>query len=307
MIQGSGKWRLRDAFSPRLLMGVLMLCLLAATHVQAHMGHEAKLDHPFIVSGVIVNSNTAAYVEAFARTLGKAAGYPLKVQFVDSYSALTAALHKDPNAIGWTCGAPFVEDHVRDGQQLVGVPLFRGEPTYYSLIITRKGRPEKTLLDFKGKVLAYSDPRSNSGYVAPAYQLKQAGFDIRDYFRLLLLVGNHERSIEAVASGLADAAAVDEYVWVEYLKSHPELAGRLVEIDRFGPFPFTPIVAGKAVNKKTIDRLQKALLGLSRKNEGKKLLGKFGLDGFTVKSADFYQPIESMMRDLNWPLEGHVK
>jgi len=285
-----------------LLMGTLMLCLLAG-RTQAHSSHDSRLVHPFIVSGVVLNSDNAGRIEAFAKILGEAAGYPLQVRFVDSYDALSAALRKDPNAIGWTCGAPYVEDHIRDGQQLIGIPLFHGQPTYHSLVITRRGRPETSLLDFKGQILAYSDERSNSSYIVPAYQLKQAGFDIQNYFRLLLLAGNHERSIESVASGLADVAAIDEYVWVEYLKIHPDVGRKLHEIERFGPFPFTPIVAGKAVDRNTIERLQQALTGLAQKPAGKKLLDTFGIDGFVEKNDDFYRPIEDMMRTLGWPQE----
>ncbi len=294
--------RQRTVSSGWLISG-LILCLLTAS-TQAHSSHDSRLLHPFIVSGVILNSDNAGRIEAFARILGEAAGYPLQVRFVDSYSALSAALRKDPDAIGWTCGAPYVEDHLNDGQQLVSVPLFLARPTYHSLIISRRDRPEKSLLDFRGKVLAYSDKRSNSSYMVPTYQLKQAGFEIQSYFRLLLHAGSHERSIEAVANGLADVAAVDEYVWVEYLKIHPDIGQQLHEIERLGPFPFTPIVAGKAVDQKTIERLQQALTGLAQKPAGKKLLDSFGLDGFITRDDDFYQPIKDMMRTLGWPQDA---
>ena len=285
------------------LIGGLCLCLLMGS-AQAHSRHDSRLIHPFIVSGVILNSDNAGRIEAFAKILGEAAGYPLQVRFVDSYDALSTALRTDPDAIGWTCSAPFVEDHHRDGQQLVTVPLLRGQPNYYSLVISRMGGAEKSLLDFRGKVLAYSDRRSNSGYVAPAYALKQAGFDMQNYFRLLLHAGNHERSIEAVANGLADVAAVDEYVWIEYLKRHPDTGQQLHQIERLGPFPFTPIVAGKAVDRATLKRLQQTLGGLAHKPAGKALLDDLGLDGFVTRDKDFYRPIEDMMRSLGWPRDG---
>lgn len=282
------------------LAGILLS--LATLSAVAHSGHASR-PHPFIVSGVVINSDAAAQIEALANMLGKAAGYPLQVQFAKSYSALSDGLRNDPYAIGWTCGAPFVEDHIRDGQQLIGVPLFRGQPTYHSLIITRQGRPEKSLLDFKGQVLAYSDSRSNSGYIVPAYELSLAGFSIEHYFRLLLHAGNHERSIEALMNGLADVAAIDEYVWVEYLKVHPAAATTLHEIARLGPFPFTPIVAGQAVSGERIAQLQQALLSLSSRPAGQQLLQSFGLDGFSKQTADFYLPIEKMLRQLNRPLQ----
>jgi phosphate/phosphite/phosphonate ABC transporter binding protein len=263
-----------------------------------HNGHENN-PHPFVVSGVIVNSDGAERVENFVKVLSKAANYSLKVTHVDSYRDLSEALRTDPNAIGWTSAAPFVEDRRRDGQQLVSVPLFRGQPTYSSLIITRRGRAEKSLLAFKGQVFAYSDPRSNSGYVAPAYQLAKTGIEIHNFFRLMIHAGIHERSIEAVTNGLADVAAVDEYIWVEYLKLHPEIASTVYEIERFGPFPFTPIVAGRAVSPEAIARLQRALLSFSQQSDNARLLQAFGLDGFVTKQASFFDPIAKMMDSLS--------
>lgn len=280
-----------------LLTGLMIFCLSLGL-AQAHGEHGGKSTHPFVVSGVVLNAAATERMKAFADILGRAAGYALAVDFVDSYSALSEALRNDPNALGWTCGAPFVEDRLKDGQQLIGVPLFRGQPTYHSLVITRRGRPEKSLLDFRGKVLAYSDIRSNSSYVSPAYTLRQAGYDMETFFRFRLHTGNHERSIVAVANGLADVAAVDEYVWVEYLRANPDIEQKVKIIERQGPFPFTPIVAGRGLDAGLVERLQRALVGLKQDRQGRKLLDEFGLDGFVTVSDDFYQPIEAMLRTL---------
>ncbi len=103
--------------------------------------------------------------------------------------------------------------------------------------------------------------------------------------------GSHEGSINALVNYLADVAAVDEYIWVEYQKKHPEEAGRLREIERFGPFPFTPIVAGSKVASDVIERIQGALVAMATDQDGQNFLQHFGLDGFVVKELTFYDPI----------------
>ncbi len=193
--------------------------------------------HDFVITGVVLNSGNARLVEQFVELLGKRSGYRMRARFVSSYDDLSDVLRKQPDAIGWTCGAPFVQDRRRDGQQLVSVPLFKGQPLYDSLILTRKGRREKTLADFRGQILAYSDPRSNSGFIAPAYRLKKQGIDMKKHFRLLLHTGNHERSIRALLNGLADVAAVDEYVWVAWRRNNPQKARKLTVLERIGPSP----------------------------------------------------------------------
>ncbi|MFQ5469619.1 MAG: hypothetical protein ACE5EH_04845 [Gammaproteobacteria bacterium] len=54
----------------------------------------------------------------------------------------------------------------------MAVPIFNGKPTYYSLTITKNGRTEKSLLEFKNKIAAHSDPRSNSGFIQQPFNLK---------------------------------------------------------------------------------------------------------------------------------------
>lgn len=208
-------------------------------------------------------------------------------------------LRENPDAVGWTCGAPYVQDSEASGQQLIAVPLLNKKPTYYSLILTRTGRSEKTLADFKHSVLAYSDPRSNSGFLSPKYALYKQGIDIDKHFRLLLDTGNHESSINALLNNLADVAAVDEYVWLAYLNKHPEASKTLHEIERMGPFPFTPIVAGSEISAGDISKLSSALLDMSDDTEGQKLLSEFYLDGFVKKEPAFYQPIKNMLEEVN--------
>lgn len=251
--------------------------------------------HSFVVSDVVINSGQAKQIKSFVRLLSEKSGYPMQVVFTSHYTELSNLLRDHPDSIGWTCGAPYVEDHKAYGQKLVAVPLFHGKPLYHSLILTRKGRPEKQLADFKDQVLAYSDIRSNSGFVSPAYALRQKNIDISKYFRLTIDTGSHENSIAALLSGLADVAAVDEYVWVEYVKTHPKAAQQLTELERMGPYPFTPIVAGPKVNAETLKKLEDALTGMQSDAKGRVKLNDFGLNGFEVEPDSFYAPIAKML------------
>ena len=282
----------------KLMITVLACICMTLPAPGAHAEEPVSHAHTLVISGVVLDQGSNALDSRFTQWLAKHSGLRLSVRYADSYQSLSNTLRKQPDALGWTCGAPFVEDHAADGQQLVAIPLFKGKPLYHSLVIARSGRQEKSLADFKGQVFAYSDPRSNSGYVAPSYALKQAGIDIKSHFRYLMRTGLHEHSIEAVLGGIADVANVDEYVVVEYLKAHPEARKQLAIIEQFGPYPFTPVVAGKGVPKETIARLQRALIGMHEDKEGAKILAGLGLDGFVTREAAFYQPIAAMLHFL---------
>ena len=254
---------------------------------------------PFVVTGVIINSHNGHLIERFTEYLSTKSGYPLQVAYVNKYSDLSRALRENPKAIGWTCSVPYVQDSEANGQQLIAVPLFDKKPTDHSLILTRSERSEKNLIDFKGSVLAYSDPRSNPGFLSPRYALHKQGIDINKHFRLLLKTGSHEGSITALLHNLADVAAVDEYSWQSYLKKHPEASKTLHEIERMGPFPFTPIVAGNEVDTKDANKLLSTLLNMNNNATGKALLAELYLDGFVEKKPAFYQPIKNMLQEVN--------
>lgn len=255
---------------------------------------DIEKKHLFVVSGVVVNSDSGQKVENFVKMIEKKSGYKLKAFYVDSYTRLSEVLRKNPDALAWTCGAPYVQDHIRDAQQLIAVPLFNGVPTYSSYIVSRKSDKGTKLSDFKSRVFVYSDPRSNSGFVAPAKLLKDSGYDINNFFRLKIHAGIHEKSIEAIYRGVADVGAIDEYVWVEYIRTRPQLSEKLHVIQKIGPFPFTPIVAGKNVDKGTLLKLQKALVNMN-KEELDRFKKDFLMDGFVVKNNSFYQVIKNNM------------
>ena len=259
----------------------------------------AKSDkHLFIVSGVIVNSKSSKKVDSFVKMIEEKSSYKLKAFYVDSYARLSEILRNNPDALAWTCGAPYVEDSIKDKQQLIAVPLFNNKPTYSSFIVTKKSSKATSLLDFKDKIFAYSDSRSNSGFVAPSQYLKIHNHHLKDFFRIKINAGTHERSIEAIYRGIADVGAIDEYVWVDYIKTRPKIAEKLHVIQKMGPYPFTPIVAGKGVSIKMIKKLQVAFTTLN-KAELKQFNHDFKLDGFVIKKPSFFNPIKTMLINLN--------
>jgi len=255
-------------------------------------------EHLFVVSGVVINSGTSKKIEKFVEMIEKKSGYKLKPFYVNSYDRLSETLRNNPDALAWTCGSVYVQDHIQDRQQLVAIPLFNNMPTYSSYIVARKDDTRKKLTEFKAASFAYSDIRSNSAYLSFGILLKKRGFDIKDFFRVKVHTGTHERSIESVYKGVADIAAIDEYIWVEYLKTQPYLSKGLHVIEKNGPFPFTPIVAGSGVNRQTLQKVQNSLINMN-KTELQNFKNDFNMDGFILKDSSFYEPIKQMLTEIS--------
>ena len=82
---------------------------------------------------------------------------------------------------------------------------------------------------------------------------------------------------------------------MEYVKTHPEAARKLKEIERMGPYPFTPVVAGPKVDAANLKKLEDALSGMKADARGRALLKDFGMDGFVIEPDSFYAPIAKML------------
>ncbi|MDO9526450.1 MAG: phosphonate ABC transporter substrate-binding protein [Gemmobacter sp.] len=83
-----------------------------------------------------------------------------------------------------------------------------GSVGYYSIGFARKDRNITSLADLKGKIFAFGDPNSTSGYLIPSVEIPVeigATMETGDYFGEVRFVGGHEQTIVAVANGDVDA------------------------------------------------------------------------------------------------------
>jgi phosphonate transport system substrate-binding protein len=78
---------------------------------------------------------------------------------------------------------------------------------YHAVIVVKTDSPYRRVEDLQGKSVAFADPNSTSGYLAPRYFLKEAGFDPTTHFGRTGFAGSHENGVIAAINGTYDAAA----------------------------------------------------------------------------------------------------
>ena len=82
-----------------------------------------------------------------------------------------------------------------------------GSYGYHSIGFARKDSGITSLGDMQGKVFAFGDPNSTSGYLIPSIEIPVetgASMESGDYFGEVKFVGGHEQTIVAVANGDVD-------------------------------------------------------------------------------------------------------
>jgi len=147
-----------------------------------------------------------------------------------------------------------------------------GKPVYFADVVVRRDSNVKTFDDLRGARWAYNDRNSRSGWFS---MIERAGSP--DFFGSLLHAGSHLQSLDAVASGRADAAAVDSNVLA--LNRRDDL--RVIE--SWGPFAIQPAIIRSAIPEERKREVAATLLSIGRDE-----LGTFGFSGFTPVSDAAY-------------------
>lgn len=210
-----------------------------------------------------------------------------------NYREIIDLLRSGKIDFAWLCGYPYIRH--RHEFRLVAVPLWRNQPLYQSyLIVPSDDQRTKTIADLRGKVFAYSDPDSNSGYLYPQYALTMLGEKPSTFFSRTFFTWAHRKVVEAVGVGLADGGAVDGYVWDTLAEVRPDLTAATRIIDRSPLLGYPPFVARSDIPAKEMEQFRQVLLGMAGDPQGGELLGRLRLDGFVSGSPALFDGIAQM-------------
>lgn len=278
----------RDGMKTVLAGLAFLLTGSCAAALPSYRRLRIGLTPAFLHDQHVLLADWRAYME---RRLGR------RVDFIqrDSYRETMDLIRLDKLDFAWICDYPFI--HLRDQVRLLAVPLYQGRPYYRSYLVVRAGNAQvKSMADLKNAVFAYADPYSNTGYLAPRYAVRQLGEDPNGFFRKTFFTYSHRKVVEAVAKGVAQAGAVDSFVWDTLAKQEPELASRTRVVWRSPEFGFPPFVAQRSGSETDFRAMRDMLLAMPDDAEGRKLLDRLNLDGFIKGRPGLYDSVADMMK-----------
>lgn len=277
-----------------MLLRALFCFLLAIATIPSTLANETLPALRIGTTPVFLDDHRA-FLEAWRGYLEKR--LQRSVVFVQrgSYREISDMVVNGKLDFAWVCGYPYVR--YKAGMRLVAVPVFKGKPLYQSyVIVPRADTTTKSLLALEGKIYAFSDPLSNSGWLAPQAELKQAGVDPTTFFRKTFFTWAHRKVVEAVADGLAQGGSVDGYVWETLNVLHPQLTARTRVVQKSAEYGFPPIVARQSISPQALDAMRTVLIRMNRDAAGQDLLKRLNLDGFEAGSDALYEDIARNMR-----------
>ena len=250
----------------------------------------------------VILADQVAFLSRWGQYLSVRTGRPVSFIARESYQGILDLLFGGQLEAAWICGYPYVLHQSR--LQLLPMPLYQGKPLYQSYLIRPRGGIGANTdgvtgwADMKGKVLAYSDPLSNSGWLVPQAQLRAAGVAPRDLRRGFFTHG-HRNVAEAVAARLAQAGCIDGYVWETMRRQKMAAVDQTEVVWKSAPYAFPPLVAREGVPADTVQGLCTALLRMKDDSEGRGLLDALNLDGFRQESPKLFDSIAALAAAQN--------
>lgn len=241
------------------------------------------------VGSIISPQGTVQAYQPLIDYLGRKMGAPAILVQRRTYQELNDLLARNVVDLGFICTGAYVEG-VRNGTiSLLVVPQINGKTTYRSFVIVPAASPVREFADLRGKVFAFTDPLSTTGYFSPLSLLRGMGQQPETFFSRTIFTYSHDRSIAAVLEGLADGAAVDNLVYEFAVKRDGKIARQIRVIRESQDFGIPPVVVPRAIAPARKALLKELLLGLHRDPEGEKALAVLGVERFVEPEPKLYE------------------
>jgi ABC-type phosphate/phosphonate transport system substrate-binding protein len=210
------------------------------------------------------------------------------------------AVWTDPQLLlGQTCGYPLVAS-LGGRVRVVATPRYTAPgcdgALYRSAMVVRASDPAKDLADLCGRRAAVNDLASNSGMnllraeIAPLAQGSP-------FFGAVTITGGHAASVEAVATGRADVAAIDCITWAHLQRLRPSRMQGLKVLGWTQATPGLPLIAAATMDAAVLAALRQALAEVAADPALAAVRAALMLDGFETLPEGAYDAILALERD----------
>ena len=142
--------------------------------------------------------------ECYRAKIEEALGVPVKVFTPADYDGVIQGLVGGTLDMAWLGASAYAKIYLTD-EKAVEVKLTKqnlnDSTGYYSIGFARKDSGITKIEDAKGKVFAFGEPNSTSGYLVPGAELMETYGKLEDYFSEVKMSGGHEQTIVGVNNG----------------------------------------------------------------------------------------------------------
>ncbi len=238
------------------------------------------------VAAILSPQGTIQSYQPFLRVLESKTGKEVVLIQRKTYQEVNNMLIRSVVDVAFVCTGAYVKQ--KEHMELLAIPQINGKKTYRSLLIAGSSSNVSRLEDLRGKVFAFTDPLSNTGYRYPLSLLTLLKETPESFFSRTLFTFSHDRSIDSVKDGIANGAAVDSIVYEFFKKRDPLVASKTKVIKASQEFGMPPVVVPKTTSAEQKEWLQNLFLDIHNDPAGKQALDVMGVDQFVMPDPDQY-------------------
>lgn len=260
---------------------------------------------PSLEAGKVVASG-----EAIATALHNATGYYFKVAVPTSYAAVIEAMGSYQADIAWLPTYAYVLAHQKYDANVRLMTVRNGLKNYRGQFVAMKDEIQE-IQDISGRIIAYTDAASASGYIYPSAVLKEKGIVPKDY----IFAGGHPQAILAVYSGRADVACsywspedkngVPMDAREKLLETHKDIFEKIRIIGFTDWIPNDTVTFRKNLPHELEQKVVNALHDFAQGSEGQQTLKSlYDVDGLDYATDADYDVVRAALKAMDMDPES---
>lgn len=290
--------------SPHCWVGRVLLSLWLMTLSLVSLATPPEVQPLRIgINASVLRQSPEAYLE-WQRFLSAHLNRPVLFVQRESHREMIDLVRNRMVEFAWLSLYPYAYVASREQAWYLVTPVARDRNATYSalLMVPAADTTTRSVADLRGRVFAFADPYSFTGFHMARYWLREIGErDPGRFFRKTFFTYSHYNTIMAVAKGLAHGGVVESHAWAMAVEKDPELAGQMRIVTRSANFDYPPIVAVPPVSAKDAGLMRAALLAMASSAEGRRLLGLVGLAGFEIGDPQMYDDVLAIVKAADKP------
>lgn len=292
---------------------ILMSVMLFISCSKAPLGTKANpIKLYFVPSMEAAKIVTSA--EYIAERLKEKTGYYYKVAVPTSYAAVIEAMGTEEADIAFLATFAYILANEKYGAQVELMTVRNGLSKYRGQFIARADSPIQSLEDINGKIIAYTDAASTSGYIYPSAILKKMNIKpARE-----LMSGGHPQAILSVYQGIADvgctfwspedAEGIPQDARKYVYETYPDIFEKTKIVGFTEWVPNDTVTFRKRFPLEMKTAVVDALLEIVEEDEGRKQLeALYSINGFVRASDKEYDVVRSTLLTLGLGIEEMFK
>ncbi|OGS90811.1 MAG: phosphonate ABC transporter substrate-binding protein [Gallionellales bacterium GWA2_59_43] len=254
-----------------------------------------------LVMGLIPAENNEEMIKTFEPMrvyMEKKLHMKVKLFTATDYAGVIEAMKKKRVDVAWFGPLSYYLAEMEAGVEAFAVGIRQGSDshTYKSLIITPCDSGYKSIMDLKGKNVAFVDPASTSGGLMPSYMVKKAtGQMPQEFFGKFTYAGSHDAAELAVKNKTVDAAADNDITYPKMLAKGLITKESNCILAESSPLPGSPLVYRGDLPKKLKAEIKEAVLNAHKDIQ---VTGYGNLSHYVAIAPKDYQVVRDMVKEL---------